>query len=333
LRPSDADLAIAPAPDAQLRERLPDFFLVGQAKSGTSALDAMLRRHPQVFTPAGKEPRYFATDLYERRPPRPEGTPTTMHEYARLFAGARPEQRVGESSAQYLWSRTAAAGIAEACPDARIVAVFREPASFLRSLHYQFVETYIEVESDFRRALELEPERRQGRQLPPYTYWPQMLLYSDHVRYVEQLRRFSERFAPEQLLVLTYDDFRADNEAVVRQVLRFIGVDDEVAVESLEVNPTVRVRSPRMHELLHALSVGRGPASLRLKATLKSVLPRRLRKRVLSTMRKRLVYGEPEPPDEQLMAQLRRRYKPEVVALSEQIGRDLVSLWGYDSID
>ena len=58
----------------------------------------------------------------------------------------------------------------------------------------------------------------------------------------------------------------------------------------------------------------------------------RLRQRVLQTTRKRLVYGEPEPPPDDFMLELRRRLKPEVVALSEHLDRDLVSLWGYDEL-
>jgi hypothetical protein len=45
------------------------------------------------------------------------------------------------------------------------------------------------------------------------------------------------------------------------------------------------------------------------------------------------VYGEPRPVDDALMLELRRRFCDEVVALSEYLGRDLVSLWGYDSIN
>jgi hypothetical protein len=44
------------------------------------------------------------------------------------------------------------------------------------------------------------------------------------------------------------------------------------------------------------------------------------------------VFAAPREPDEGLMIELRRRFKPEVVALSEHLGRDLVRLWGYDSI-
>ncbi|HSZ14974.1 MAG TPA: sulfotransferase [Solirubrobacteraceae bacterium] len=313
--------------------QLPDFFIIGQAKSGTTALYEMLRRHPQIFMPPGKEPWYFATELHERTPPRPEGTPQTLEQYAALFAGAHPGQRVGEASALYLWSRTAAGRIAAVAPDARMIAILREPASLLRSLHMQFVETYIETEADLRRAIELEAERRAGRSIPPYTYWPQALLYSEHVRYVEQLRRYHELFGRERLLVLIYDDFRRDNEATVREVLRFLEVDDEHPIDPLEANPTVSVRSERIHHLVHAVSVGRGPVSLAVKAGLKAVTPQQLRRDALRATQRRLVYRDPQPPDEALMAELRSRFKPEVRALSEYLDRDLVSMWGYDRVE
>ncbi|HLH15502.1 MAG TPA: sulfotransferase, partial [Solirubrobacteraceae bacterium] len=170
--------------------RAPDFFIVGQPKSGTTALYEMLRRHPQIHMPDSKEPWYLASELLERTPPRPEGTPATLAEYLSWFAGARPDQRVGEASALYLWSRSAAGRIAELQPRARIVAILREPASLLRSLHMQFLRSYVETESDFETAMALEPARREGRHIPRHTYWPKALMYSEHVRYVEQLRRY-----------------------------------------------------------------------------------------------------------------------------------------------
>jgi hypothetical protein len=49
-------------------------------------------------------------------------------------------------------------------------------------------------------------------------------------------------------------------------------------------------------------------------------------------VRRRFLYADPEPPDPVLMAELRRRFAPEVRALQEHLGRDLVSLWGYDEL-
>ncbi len=312
--------------------KTPDFFIVGQPKAGTTALYEMLRRHPQIFMPGGKEPWYFARELHERTPPRPEGTPATLDQYLALFAAADGEQRLGEASALYLWSRTAARGIAEVAPEARIIAILREPASLLRSLHLQFVETYVETEADLGRALSLEEARRQGRHVPRYSYWPRALMYSEHVRYVEQLRRYQEWFGRDRMLVLVYDDFRADNEMTVRQVLRFLDVDDKVPLEAIEANPTVRARSQHLNELLHAVSVGRGPLSLTVKGAIKALTPTRLRRKARDAVQRHIVFGEPSPPDTELMGKLRQRFRGEVEALSEYLDRDLVSLWGYDCL-
>jgi hypothetical protein len=315
------------------QKRVPDFFIVGQPKSGTTALYEMLRRHPHIFMPDRKEPRFFAPEMHFRDPPRPGGTPKTLEEYLSWFDAARPDQSIGEASPWYLWSPTAARRIAAVQPAARIVAVLREPASLLRSLHLEFVQLYVETETDLQKAIALEQPRREGREVPRHTYWPQMLLYSDHVRSVEQLRRYHAVFPPEQVLVLIYDDFRCDNEATLRKVLRFLEVDDTPPLQVREANPTVRVRSQRMNELLHAVSVGHGPFSRAVKASVKAVTPRRLRRSALFATQERVVFGDPHPPDEEFMAALRARFKPEVVALGEYLGRDLVTLWGYEDVD
>ena len=312
--------------------RVPDFFIAGHPKSGTTALYEMLSGHPQIFMPKPKELWFLAEELRDRPPPLPGGMARTLEEYLALFEPARPGQRVGEATTLYLWSQSAAGAIARLAPQARVIVVLREPASFLRSLHLQFVESYIETESDLARAIALEGARREGRGIPPHTYWPRMLLYSEHVRYVEQLRRFREALSPEQVLVLIYDDFRRDNEAVLRSVMRFLGVDDAAPIETVEANPTVAVRSQRLHELVHAVSVGRGPASLAVKGTIKALTPRGLRRRALRAAEHSVVYTSPPPPDEHLMLELRRRFRGEVQALSEYLERDLVALWGYDEL-
>ncbi len=336
-QPSDAAATVEPAPEAAPATnagagRVPDFFVVGHPKSGTTALYVMLSQHPQIFLGI-KEPRFFVPELRLRDMPRPEGTPKTLDEYKAWFRNARPDQLVGDISPPYLWSEQAAQLIAEAQPDARIIAILREPASFLRSLHLQWLRNYGEVETDFRKAIELEQPRREGREMPKDTYWPNALFYSEQVRYVEQLRRYEARFPRERMLVLIYDDYRRDNEGTVRSVLRFLGVDESVAIAARESHPSVQVQSARVNDLLRRLTVADQPAFSVLKKSLRAVAPMRVRQRALQTVRKRVVFGEPQPVDEAFMLELRRRYKPEVVALSEYLDRDLVGLWGYDELD
>jgi hypothetical protein len=305
------------------QQRVPDFFIVGHHKSGTTALYEMLRRHPQIYMPDVKEPRYFAEDLRFQFEPEPSShLPRTYEEYLSLFAPARPDQRVGEASPSYLKSHTAAQAIADVQPAARIIAILREPASFVRSLQMQLLQEHVETEADLRKAVENEQVTRGAKQV---------LRYSDHVHYVEQLRRYHTLFGEEQVLVLIYDDFRDDNEATVRRVLRFLDVDDKEPIHIMDANPTVRVRSVRLDRLMRKLYARSGPAKV-LNTTLKALVPERARRRLLRTIRRQVVYGKAQPPDESTMMELRARYRQEVVALSEYLDRDLVGLWGYDRV-
>ncbi len=319
--------------------RVPDFFIVGHAKCGTTALYEALRRHPQIYMPDFKEPMFFA-----RNPSPPALAPgvksfeqtgrrrETLKDYLSLFGAASPAQRVGEASTFYLWSPSAPARIAEMQPRARIIALLREPASFLHSLHQQMLQNHAESEKDLRRAIALEGARREGREIPPNSFWPQALMYSDRVRYADQLRRYHAVFPREQVLVLIYEDFRRDNDAIVGEVLRFLGVDDSTAPQITEANPTVSVRSVRVNGLIRELRQGRGPSRRAARTAIKTVTTHGMRTSVLYPLRRRLSYGAARPPDPSLMMELRRRFKGEVEAASEYLGRDLVSLWGYDRV-
>jgi hypothetical protein len=311
--------------------RVPDFFIVGTFKCGTSALYEMLRCNPQIYMPRVKETWFYSPEL--RGPVQRPGRTYRLEEYLSLYDEAGPAQRLGDNSPSYLMSHFAAERIAQAQPGARIIAIVREPASFLRSYHLQSVENHIEPEANFRKALALESERREGRRIPRHCDKPHELLYSEHVRYVEQLSRYYAVFPAEQILVLIYEDFRRDNVATVRAVLRHLDLDDAAPVSVVEANPSVRVRSRHFYDLVRSVYLGRGLMPRALKAGTKALTTQRLRHGALRAIRERVIFGDPPTPDEEIMLELRRRFKGEVVALSEYLDRDLVSQWGYDDVD
>jgi hypothetical protein len=330
-----ANISIPATGRLETTTRVPEFFIVGHPKCGTSALCQMLVRHPQVYIPV-KEPRFFVPELRSRfRQANSRDRPETLDAYLSLFADAGPEQRVGEASTLYLASEMAARRIAEVQPDARIIAILREPASFLRSLHLQALHNHVETEKDFRKAIELETLRREGKRIPRLSQSPQRLLYSDHIRYVEQLRRFHAVFPPEQVLVLIYDDYRRDNEATIRSMLRFLDVDDTYPIEVTDTKTLPVVRSHVLHQLMRAISIAHSnpSAATPISQIVNALTPKEVRSDALRAAWRRLVYSDPPPPDEALMLELRGRFKPEVEALSDYLGRDLVTLWGYDTID
>jgi Sulfotransferase domain len=323
--------ADSPPDPGAVRGRIPDFFIVGHHKSGTTALYEMLIRHPEIYMSDIKEPRFLAADMRPRfTPPRGRRLPQTLEEYLSLFAQADPRQRAGEASPSYLLSHTAADQISQLQPAARIIAILREPASFLYSLHLQLLRSHVESERDLLKAISLEGARSEGRGIPRRSHLPQLLQYSEHVRYVDQLRRYHERFPPEQVLVLIYEDFRDDNEGTLRAVLRFLEVDEDYPIEKINVKQTIStMRSQQIDDLLLSLTLGRSSVSRRTRAALKALAPRRLRREALGLIRRRAVLAPAAPPEEATMLELRRRFQPEVASLSEYLGRDLLARWGY----
>lgn len=285
---------------------------------------AMLRTHPDVYMPSTKEPSFFVPEIRRH--------PDTLETYLSLFAPALPHQRTGEASPSYLWSRTAAERIAEARPDARIIAILREPASFLRSLHLELLRIQAETEKSFRKAIALEDRRAEGKSIPRNSTRPMFLAYSEHVRYVEQLQRFHAVFPREQILVLIYEEYRADNAGTVEQVLRFLGVEDALEVASVQANPTPEIRAPNVDALVRSLYLGRGPLSRLGKKAVKAITTNSLRRQALAVQRSAQL-GRPSSVDEALMLDLRRRFKGEVIRLSDYLEHDLVKLWGYDQLD
>jgi hypothetical protein len=323
--PSDSASAEQP------NRRVPDFFIVGHHKSGTTAMYEMLRRHSEIYMPKMKEPEFFGRDLTRRQQlPRGSGRqtfartrPHNYAEYLSLFDAAEPGQRAGEASPSYLRSRTAASQIAEVQPAARIIAILREPVSFLRSLHLQMLRNHVQSEPDLGKAIRGEGVAGDGDRVHRYT---------DRVRYVEQLERYHGEFGSDQILVLIYDDFRADNEAVVRTVLRFLDVNAEAPIEVLDANPTLAPRSGALDGWAHGIRTGRGPVARGMRGAVKALTPPRMRRQAVRAFQRNVIYGSAPPPEEALTSELRRRFKPEVVALSEYLDRDLVKLWGYDSL-
>src|SRR5271156_4428937 len=87
---SDAGAA-ARQPAGNLAGRVPDFFIIGHEKCGTTALYKLLAGHPQIYMPELKEPRFFVADPAGRKPADGEGLgvrPRTLDEYLALFAPA-----------------------------------------------------------------------------------------------------------------------------------------------------------------------------------------------------------------------------------------------------
>jgi hypothetical protein len=307
----------------------PTFFLVGNPKSGTTTLDSLLRQHPDLFLCA-KDTHHFADDLDEadHGPFRP----SSWREHVARFADAGPGQVLGEASACYTVSAVAIENIAARVPDARIVVVFREPVAFVRSWHLQLLrDPRLETVRDLEVALILEPTRRAGRGLPRRCALPQLLAYAELVRYAEQLARIRRSFPEQQIHVILYDDLVADPQQTLSCTFAFLGVDPAHMIDVEHRNLGVITTSSRIEDLRNRVIAGRdGDArSVRLASRLLYSLPED-RLHAMNRQAKRVLHRPPPPLDPRLARRLRDRFRPEVIALGDALGIDLLARWGYD---
>ncbi len=305
----------------------PNLFIVGEAKCGTTALHYFLSQHPEIYMSELKEPNYFNKDFHKKakKLKRKAGflKLKTDKDYLKLFKSAKNEKIIGEATPDYLMSEEAAKRIAEFNPNAKIIAMFREPVSYLYSLHSQLVFNLAEPEKDFLKALALEKERKKGRHLPKSVAVPDVLFYSERAKFAEHLKRFYKYFKKSQIKVIIFEEFIADNKKTYKEVLEFLGVDKGFIPEFKIVNANKELRIGSLKKLANAMSL----------PGITAKLPKPLRK-LLALIFDKLTYKNKKRKklDEEAKKILMKRYKKEVLRLSKLLNKDLVKLWGYDKI-
>jgi hypothetical protein len=297
---------------------LPNFLIIGAAKSGTSSVFAYLGQHPDVFASPSKEPNYFALAAERVSFAGPgdsiinQASITDLHQYEALFRGAKRASATGEASTLYLYAPAAAPAIRRHIPDARIIAILRDPAERAYSSYLHMRRDGREPLLSFEQALE-EEETRVRRN------WEHLWHYRGLGFYHMQLQRYYDLFPREQLAVWLYDDLEADPRRVLREVFTFLQVDP-----SFEPDMSVRHKvagTPRV-KMLHAALTRPNPA----KELAKRLLPPTVRGRLYGALMQRNIVEHRETMRADTRQQLQSLYRADVERLSALLGRDL-SRW------
>ncbi|NJN24320.1 MAG: sulfotransferase [Acaryochloridaceae cyanobacterium RL_2_7] len=171
-------------------------------------------------------------------------TPMVRSDYEALFDGVAQEAMVGEVSPQYLYLPDCCDRIYQDLPDAKLIAVLRNPAERAFSAYaYQLTCGY-DTEHRFEEALDLEPQRVREKWRPVWHY--QSLGF-----YYQQLNRFFQKFPAENIGVFFYDDLSQDAIAFSQSVYAFLGVDASFVPETSVKNVSGQPKNRAMHNLLN----------------------------------------------------------------------------------
>lgn len=185
-------------------DRLPHFVIIGAVKGATTWIHNQLQHNPAVYLPA-PEPHFFSQDHH-----------LGLDHYRRFFGGARPDQMLGEKSADYLAHPCAAARMEAVLPNARLVVQLRNPVD----------RAYSDYKMLFRRGTVSQgPEAYlDGRSSDQ----PRFLLDG---LYAQHLDRWLQHFDATQLQVILFEDVKAAPEETVAAVSRHIGVPIHYSTE------------------------------------------------------------------------------------------------------
>lgn len=309
--------------------KIPNLFIVGHPRSGTSSLHSYLEQHPDIFMTVIKEPNYFALDFREasdRYHNKKLYFPyRTREQYLRLYRKWGDEKIAGEATATNLCSKISAREIHRFNSQAKIIMMFREPIDFLYSYHSAAQFALGEHLKSFEAALLAESRRRKGRDLSKRVINPTWLFYSEFIKYTEQVSRFLSYFDRDQIKIIIFDDFIKDTPGTYQDILSFLEVNTNFEPSFDIVNPNKQIRWPFVKK--YTLD------SPYFRKTLRLLFPDETYAGMKNFYKNKIVKYKPRPDlEENVRIKWMLHAGPEVEKLSDLLNLDLTSRWNYDKI-
>jgi hypothetical protein len=303
---------------------MPNFFIVGAAKSGTTALYDYLKQHPQVFMSENKEPFFFAMEgkPIDFKGPRDQEILThqivnDISAYEALFAGVTNEIAIGEASTIYLYDPACAQRIYDRIPDARIIIGLRNPVGRAFSSYMHLRRDGREPLDDFEAAMAQE-ERRIKEGYEPLWHYRRVGLYYD------SLKRYYDIFPREHIYVYLFEDLRRDSLAVTQAIFAFLGVNPGFRPDTeIQHNVSGAPKNRYLHEVHNFLLRPHNP----IKDAVKPLLPERIRKRMLHSVvdHIREINMERGSVDPEVQRRMIEYFHEDILKVQDFIERDLSS--------
>jgi Sulfotransferase family len=243
---------------------LPEFFVAGAPKAGTTALHVALARHPALHMSAVKEPKFFLT----AGPPPTHGGPGDVQtyrehvwrraDYEALFDPAPHGALRGESTPFYLYNRDAHRRIRALIPDARLIVILRDPVERAHSNWTHLWSAGLDPVGDVVLAC-AEEERRIA------AGWADFWHYTALGRYGEQLEHLYEVFPEEQVFVFRYRSLVENPAQTLDRICAFLDIPQGLLTEVPRENVTAHPDETIRHRALSQ--------ALRISAAASTILP------------------------------------------------------------
>ena len=197
-------------------------------KAATTSLYTYLKQHPDVFMTTIKEPMFF-NNFQKKNNFKVHGKKTkkitTFKQYYSLFDAVKNEKAIGEASPAYISNENCPNLIQQHLPNAKIIAVLRQPVAraYSNFLHARRADR--ESISDFETAFNKETERKTEN-------WSPLYHYKSKGYYAEQLERYFTLFPKENIKVLLFEDLVNNPIETTQELFKFLNIDKSFIPET-----------------------------------------------------------------------------------------------------
>jgi len=305
---------------------MPNFLIIGAARSGTTSLYHYLKQHPQVYMSPNKEPNFFAVEGEEFYSDSLRGAGglarlpgiREIETYRELFKEVSNETAIGEASHMYLYVPKAVERIKYYIPQVKLIAILRQPVERAYSHFLYRIQHGLEpLDTDFLQLLQQEERHVDNDWSPSWHYKRRGLYYA-------QLKRYFDKFDRSQIKIYIHEDFFGGNVIDnLQDMFRFLGVDDTFVPSIKTHNISIIPRQTVFFKFI--------TQSNPIKSVLKPFLPKKLRQLIKGRLKKTYFGKEQNLTRPKLEPEIRKQiteeyYKDDILKLQELIQQDL-SIW------
>jgi len=198
----------------------PNFLYIGAEKAGSSWIYEILREHPQVYVPPAKDIQFFDKNFDKG-----------IEWYLSLFSSGAGQTAIGEVSHDYFLAQETAELIRKYLSKVRLICCLREPIDRTMSSFLFYKTTVLNKATTFEE----------------FAFEERILKLSD---YYYNLYPFYERFPRDNILILFFDDLKANPRLFAQRIFEFLQVDLDFQPEVL-YQKILPASEPRLSWLAH----------------------------------------------------------------------------------
>ena len=293
-------------------DQLPNFFIIGAAKSGTTTLFDVVAQHPAVYAAQIKEIRFFSKD--DRFTNGADWYMQTHFPRAKGFS-----VRTEATPAYLTWSQKVAPRVKALYGDqpVKFAAIFRDPVKRAYSHYWHRVRQGDEDPQrlSFADAIHIEDQRLKENWQRLEVEGNGLYGYFRAGCYASRLKPYLDLFPRENFHLMLQEDLYQNFDTSMVKLLRFLGIDDQYPLKPVVSNESAVPRDRNIYGLYKELK------KTRIMNVLKLFIPLKMRKWFgEDVLTKPFDYP---PMEQEIKMELYMRYTDEIKQLESIIGRDL----------